>query len=93
MRLADEPETQIRESYSISWLFLISSAQHKGFEFSIQLIVIISILIITITLLLKCIRSLHERSSFCIAYYKNDESVQNMGQLKASTLTLVYSRL
>ena len=93
MRLADESETQIRESYSISWLFLIASAQHKGFEFSIQLIVIISNLIITITMLLKCIQSLHERQSFGIAYYKDHESVQNMRQLKASTLTLVYSSL
>ena len=41
IRLTKESETQIRESYSSSWLFLISSAQHKEFEFSIQLIVII----------------------------------------------------
>ena len=76
MRLTDESETQIRESYSISWLFLISRAQHKGFEFSIQLIVIISNLIITITMLLKCIQILHERPSFGIAYYKNHEAVK-----------------
>ena len=31
----------IRESYSISLLFLVSTSQHKRFEFSIQLFVII----------------------------------------------------
>ena len=86
MRLTDE--TKICESYSISWLFLESSSQHKSFEFNFQLLVIISNFIITITMLLKCIQNLHERTSF--AHYKNRKSVQNMRHLKASTLTFAY---
>ena len=69
MRLTDESETKIRESYTISWLFLISSSQHNSFEFSIQLLVIISNLIIKLALLRKCTQSLHERPSFGITYY------------------------
>ena len=69
MRLTDESETKIRESYSISWLFLISRSQHKSFEFSIKLLVIISNLIIKITLLPKFTQSLHERPYFGIAHY------------------------
>ena len=88
MRSTDE--TKIRDSYSILWLFLESSSQHKSFKFSFQLLAIISNLIITITMLLKCIQNLRERPSFDIAHYKNRESVQNMRQLMASTPTLVY---
>ena len=69
MRITDESETKTCESYSISWLFLVSSSQQKSFEFIIQLLVIISNFIITITMLLKCIQSLHERPSFGIAHY------------------------
>ena len=69
MRLTDESETKIRESYSISCLFLISGSQHNSFEFSIQLLVIISNVFIKLTLLPKCTQSLHERPSFGIAYY------------------------
>ena len=88
MRLTDE--NKIRESYSISWVFLVSRSQHKSFEFSIQLLVIISNLIITILMLLKDIQNLHERPSFGITHHKNHESVQNLRQLKPSTLTLFY---
>ena len=42
-------------------------------------------------MLIKCIQNLHEWPSFGIAHYKNQEKVQNINQLKASNLTLVYS--
>ena len=69
MGLTDESETKIHESYSIIWLVLVSSSQHKSFESSIQLILIISNLIITITMCPECIQSLHETPSFGIAHY------------------------
>ena len=54
MTLTDESEAKIRESCSISLL-------KTNIEFSIQLLVIMSNLIITITRLLNCIHSLHEK--------------------------------
>ena len=74
MGLTDE--IKIHESYSIAWLFWKSSSQHIRFEFSIQPLVIILILIITITMLLKCIQSPHERPSFGIAHYEKHGSVK-----------------
>ena len=91
IRITDKAEIKPRESYSISWLLLVSSFQHKSFEFIIQLLVSISNLIITITMLLKCIQSLHERPSFGIAHYTvlRIMNLFKTWQLKASTLTLI----
>ena len=93
-RITDKAEIKTRESYSIWSLLLVSSSQHKSFEFIIQLLVIISNLIIIITMLLMCIQSLHERPSFGIAHYTviRIMNLFKTWQLKASTLTL-YSRL
>ena len=44
-----------------------------------------------IAILLKWIENLHERSSLGIVHYKSHKSVENMKQLKASTLALIYS--
>ena len=59
-----------------------SNSQHK-FEVGIQLLVIISNLLISITMLLKCIQNFHESLSFVVTHYKNHESV--------STPQLVFS--
>ena len=41
-------------------------------------------------MLLKCIQNLHKGPYFGNAHYKNHASVQNVRQLKARTLILVY---
>ena len=67
-----------------------SNSPHK-FDVGIQLLVIISNLLFSITMLLTCIQNFHESLSFVVAHYKNHESVQIMRQFEVSTPPLVYS--